>query len=107
MLRVERIDLMVSGTVSSLMSIVNTIMATPGMCTTELIPTRIFSSKCHQTSQIVPNNCKVISYAARRAFAPLFHRVDAPVIPGVAAHDPPHGHPAALDHTIFFDSFVP
>src|SRR5436305_7134706 len=116
MLRVERIDLIVSGTVSILMSRVKIIIEMPGLFTTELIATRRLRRVCHQASQTVPISCNVVSYAApwRGLLRPCvfphmiksLDRVNASVVPGVAAHDAPRGHPAAFYHPILLDCFV-
>jgi hypothetical protein len=61
MLREDLSAFIVRGTVSSLMKIVNTIIAKAGKPTTELIDTNMFSSKCQNEFQIIPKNSKRLS----------------------------------------------
>ena len=61
MLRFERNDFMVRGTVSSLMNMVNIMIARPGRCTTESIATSMFSCVCHIRSQMLAQYSQYIS----------------------------------------------
>src|SRR5450759_1993438 len=56
MLRFERNDFIVRGTVSNLISKVNIMIASAGTCTTESMATRTLSCVCHIAFQIPPKS---------------------------------------------------
>jgi hypothetical protein len=61
MLREERSDFTVRGTVRSFIISVNKIIESAGTCTTEFMATSTLSRSCHHESQTVPRMFNVIS----------------------------------------------